>query len=436
MVRMSDTAYAVESFELLDDGEPEKQLTCEGWFHARVGVRGMQLAIPDQPLMIEDWRRPSPGLISMFGETGRNCRFKLQTRVAAAIEPKLPGTRLLVLLENNDGMTIDVSQSLKLAKVVAPQVFSEADQALVMRFEGLGDNCEFGLMQRQVGRERLSLLRYAGSRETHRLIEAVQQDFVGFGTAEDLWISTFHGEWIATSQRYGFNFHTGEHVDAMTEAQIREAESTKLTFMAGKLVEDLESCSKVFVRRVADDQPEAGMGELYDALRAKGPATLLWVVPATDAAPHGTVEHIRGRLFRGYHGAFAPYSTAIDYDSASWIALLRAAEAVIARHDPEGEALVATAAAAMPPELVAPGLVAPGLVAPGPAAPGSADALEPARANEAPPTETDTASWRVLTGATETLPGAPAPDVEPAPPPPDDGGFLGRLFGRKRQDGV
>ena len=337
MVRMSDTAYAVESFELLDDGTPEKQLTVEGWFHARVGVRGMQLAIPDKPLMIEEWRRPSPGLISMFGETGRNCRFKLQTRIDPAVEPKLPGTRLLVLLENNDGMTIDVSPQLKLAKVVAPLVFSEADQALVMRFEGLGDNCEFGLMQRQVGRERLSLLRYAGSRETWRLIEAVNQDFEGFGTAEDLWINTFHSEWIATSQRYGFNFHTGEHVDAMTEAQIREGESTKLTFMAQKLVEDMESCTKVFVRRVADDQPEAGMDELYDALRRKGPATLLWVVPATDERPHGTVEHVRARLFRGYHGQFAPYSTAIDYDSHSWIVLLRAAEAVIAGHGPAGE---------------------------------------------------------------------------------------------------
>lgn len=389
MVRMSDTAYAVEAFELLDDGEPEKQLTVEGWFHARVGVRGMQLAVPDKPLMIEEWRRPSPGLISMFGETGRNCRFKLQVRIDSESERKLDGTRLLVLLENNDGMTIDVSPQLRVLKSTVPLVFPEADQALVMRFEGLGDNCEFGLMQRQVGRERLSLLRYAGSRETWRLIEAVRQDFAGFGTPDDLWINTFHSEWIATSQLYGFNFHTGEHVDAMSEAQIRTAESTKLTFMAGKLVEDLESCSKVFVRRVADDQPEAGMAELYEALRQKGPATLLWVTPATAEKPHGTVEHVRARLFRGYHGHFAPYSSAIDYDPTSWIALLREAEAVIARHGPEGEALAAAA---------------------------------------------ETESWRVLTGATEA-PAGEAPPASEIAPPPDDGGFLGRLFGRKRQDG-
>ena len=405
MVRMSDTAYAVEAFELLDDGAPEKQLTVEGWFHARIGVRGMQLAIPDKPLMIADWQRPSPGLMAMFGETGRHCRFKLQIRIDAESERKLPGTRLLVLLENNDGMTIDISPQLTVSKVVAPLVFAEADQALVMRFEGLGDNCEFGLMQRQVGRERLSLLRYAGSRETWRLIEAVDADFEGFGTEEDLWINTFHSEWIATSQRYGFNFHTGAHVDAMTEEQIREAESTKLTFMAVKLVEDLESCSKVFVRRVADDHPEAGIDDLYEALRRKGPATLLWITPATDERPHGTVEHVRARLFRGWHGQFAPYSSAIDYDPNAWIVLLRAAEAVIARHGPEGEVVDAPL-----PEIA------------------------PVAAPEPRLTETPTDSWRVLTGTAETMPAAlpPASEIEP---PPDDGGFIGRLFGRKRQDG-
>ncbi len=373
----------------------------------------MQLAIPDKPLMIAEWRRPSPGLISMFGETGRNCRFKLQTRVEAALEPKLPGARLLVLLENNDGMTVDVSPALTHARVEAPLVFSEADQALVMRFEGLGDNCEFGLVQRRVGRERLSLLRYGGSRETWRLVDAVRNDFEGFGTHEDLLIDTFHSEWIATSRRYGINFHTGEHVDAMSETQIREAESTKLTFMAQMLVEDMETCSKVFVRRVAGEQPTAGMEELYDALREKGPATLLWVTPATDEKPHGTVEHVRERLFRGYHGHFAPYSSAIDYDPASWVVLLGQAEAVIAAQAPSGE-------------------LRPARAAPEAAVPDRADA--PVHVAEPAPSESDTESWRVLTGAepvSETVAPEPVSEIEDKA---DDGGFIGRLFGRKRQD--
>ncbi len=382
MVRMSDTAYAVESFHLLDDRQAEKNLTLAGWLHARVGVRGMQLAIPDKPVMITEFRQPSPGLISMFGESARNCRFSLELRIDAETERKLPGTRLLVLLENNDGMTIDISSLL-----VLERAFAEEDAALVMRFEGLGDNCEFGLMQRRVGRERLSLLRYGGSRETWRLVDAIRNDFEGFGTPEDLFINTFHDEWIATSIRYGFNFHTGEHVHVLTEEQIRAAESTKLTFMAQKLAEDIETGGKVFVRRVADDRPVEGMLDLYEALRAKGPATLLWVTPSDDEHPHGTVEHVTGRLFRGYHGHFAPYSSAIDYDPSSWIELLRRAEIVIAAHD-----------------------------------------TAPVEAGG------DVDSWRVLTGA-DPLPDGPVPaaasEIEV---PSDDGGFIGRLFGRKRQD--
>jgi hypothetical protein len=388
LIRMSDTAYAVESFHVLDDGQPEKHLTIAGWFHARVGVRGMQLAVPDRPIMIPDCHEPSPGLISMFGDTGRNCRFKLDMRIDAETASRLPAARLLILLENNDGMTVDISSQL-IVETLGPEMrFTPEDEALVMRFEGLGDNCEFGLMQRKVGRERLSLLRYGGSRETHRLVDAVRHDFEGFATPDDLHITTFHSEWIATSHRYGFNFHTGEHVDAMSEEQIRAAESTKLTFMAGKLVEDIESATKVFVRRVADDDPTAGMLDLYEALRAKGPATLLWVTPATDEKPHGTVEHVTGRLFHAFHGHFAPYSSAVDYAPAAWVALLRQAEAAIAAHD-------------------------------------------------APAEDPDAAggeSWRLLTGDAP-VPEGPAPEpVSEIPEPSDDGGFIGRLFGRKRQD--
>ena len=416
MVRMSDTAYAVESFELLDDGESRKQLTIEGWFHARVGVRGMQLAIPDQPLMIAEFRQPSHGLISMFGETGRDCRFRMQLRLDGDAEPKLPGTRLLVLLENNDGMTIDVSPSLRIVRREPPRVWDEADQALVMRFEGLGDNCEFGLMQREVGRERLSLLRYAGSRTTELLVDAIRTGLDGFGTPDDLAIDTFHGEWIATSRRYGFTFHTGQHQDAYTAEQIRDAESTKLTFMAGMLVEDMETCSKVFVRRRGDEWPTAGMAEVYDALRARGPATLLWVTPAEEGKPHGTVEHVRERLFRGYHERFAPYSSAIDYDSASWVVLLRQAEAVIAAHGADGARRDAA------PETQAP-TAEHEEAAPMPA--------EPVVIEEPPP---EYGSWRVLTADEPPPDAAPPPNASEIEPPPDDGGFIGRLFGRKRPE--
>lgn len=464
---MSDTAYAVESFVLQDDGAPQKQLRLEGWFHARVGVTGMQLAIPGQPLMIEEFRRASPGLIPMFGESGRNCRFFVQGRLEPAAEAKLSEARLLVLLANNDGMTIDVSRMLTLAVVPAAQGFGDEDRALLERFESLGDNCEFGLLQRRLGSERAGLLRHAEAPGVLRLADAIRRDFVDFGTPGDLWVNDFGGEWVATSKSTGFTFHTGVATHAMTPEQLQEAESTRLAFMARMLLEDLAAGDRIFVRRVGEGEPEAGLPDLLAAMREKGPARLLWVTGATEARPHGTVEARGDGLYRGYHGKLAPYASAPDFDIAAWLELLRAADAAMA--DPDAARAAAPAPAPEPepePEPAPEPAQDPGPPPPpervdvpvppadraseaAPPRPASLVPREPAymhvpeRSREAPaPTPAPmphpeipvTESWRMLTGE------APAPDPEQVPEPvseippdPDPPGLLSRLFGRKDQ---
>ncbi len=62
-------------------------------------------------------------------------------------------------------------------------------QDLMLRFAALGDNCEFGLVQRQAGAEPLGLLRFAGfhipaERRLGRLIEALDREFEGVGRPE------------------------------------------------------------------------------------------------------------------------------------------------------------------------------------------------------------------------------------------------------------
>ena len=201
-----------------------------------------------------------------------------------------------------------------------------------MRFESLGDNCEFGLMQRKVGRERLSLLRYGGARSTARLTDAIRAGLDGFGTEQDLDMYVLGTEWIALSLRYGFSFHTGRHVDALGAEQIRAAESRKLRFMADLLRDDLATGQKVFVRRVDEGDTTAGMLALARALRDRGPSVLLWVIRATDAKPHGTVEHVGRNLFLARHGELGQYGTATIFRDDLWVDLLRRAEATIASH--------------------------------------------------------------------------------------------------------
>lgn len=205
----------------------------------------------------------------------------------------------------------------------------DTDRDLVMRFESLGDNCEFGLMQRKVGRERLSLLRYGGARSTTRLTHAIRNDLAGFGTEQDLDMYVLGTEWIAVSLSTGFSFHTGRHVDGEPAERVRVAESTKLRFMADILREDLATGHKILVRRVDEGDTTAGMEGLAQALRARGPAILLWVVRASGATPHGMIEHVGRNLFLAHHGELGLYGSATIFRDDLWIDLLRRAEVVI-----------------------------------------------------------------------------------------------------------
>jgi len=203
---------------------------------------------------------------------------------------------------------------------------------LIMRFESLGDNCEFGLLQRQLGTERLGLFRYAGTARTHALIEGLRTRFQGFATPDDLKFHLLGGEWMAVSRQYGFEFHTHRYETSMTEDEVRATESVHLRFLVRLMLEDIEEGSKIFVRRNGrwgNSGPEDDMLSLYRALRDLGPSKLLWVTLADDAHPNGTVIRLEDGLFRGYIDILSDYADAYQFSPESWITLLSEAVRVI-----------------------------------------------------------------------------------------------------------
>ena len=389
LVRMCDTAYAVEAFHLVE--RPDARLIrLEGWFVSSASVQAMNLVIPGAPgrtVDVPELHRPSEGLVETYGERARNARFRLEYRLEGAIEG-LNEARLMVLLANADMNAIPVGPPILVREdaqglpgsepgsrlpMPAPPlpppvstlpepVFVERDRALAGQFESLGDNCEFGIVQRRVGVERIGLLRLGGARDTAVLIEAVRNGFEGFATEDDMDVSIFGSEWIVSSRRYHWTFHTGIGIDRMTAHDIARAQATTLAFMARKLLEDLETGTKIFLRRVDEGDVTAGMLELWEAIAGHGPGALLWVTAAPPGSIHGRVEHITGRLFRAYHAHLADYSAADQPDVDAWLELLRTAEAVITTfREPEPVAISGAeatpwwpAADQLPPEPKAP----------------------------------------------------------------------------------
>ena len=320
-----NTTHVIDIFALHHDDQPSPRLVCQGWVHASRPVARMSIDIGSRrSLPIETFRLPSPDVAAYAGADADAARFRLECR----FDPTgldLAASRLVVEFEGGHGIAVALAEHLAVHRE-RPRI----DRDLVMRFESLGDNCEFGLMQRAIGTERLGLLRYGGARNIERLVEAIDTGFDGFATSDDLELSPFGVEWVARSRRYGFTFHTRIFVDQKAEADARADEATKLSFMKEMLLEDLETGHKCFVRRCNEGDTEAGMWELHRAIRAKGPGRLLWVTPPPAGEAAGTVQKLADGLYRAFHASLAPYGHAGGFDEDLWLALLRKAETAMA----------------------------------------------------------------------------------------------------------
>jgi hypothetical protein len=332
-------SYTVEAFytEPSKTGEG-RNMVVGGWLHAISPTLSMEIQIPgsNKTWPVPDCFLESAGLIHYFGPLAANKRFHMTAYIGNA-KLAFAAATLRVVLTSGDRLIIPIGDLFN-APLQKPL---DEVSSLVMRFESLGDNCEFGLLQRQMGTERLGLFRYAGTPRAPALIEGLQNKFHGFATPDDLKFHLLGGEWMAVSRHYGFEFHTHRYQTSMTEDEVRAAESVHLRFLVRLLLEDIEDSPKIFVRRNGrwgNSAPEDGMYALYHALREIGPARLLWVTLADGGHPHGTVIRLEDGLFRGYIDTLSDYADAFRYSAASWITLLREAIRLIDGTSPVDQA--------------------------------------------------------------------------------------------------
>jgi hypothetical protein len=204
---------------------------------------------------------------------------------------------------------------------------------LMLGFESLGENCEFGLVQRACGVEPLGLLRFA-SAPLDKLLAALHARFDGLGQPNNLTVelSANGREYMVLDRAFGFYYHAwvlaGEKTPEEAGSEIVAREVRRLPFLARKLAEDLESAEKIFVyhgmRPLSADDARA----LLRAVRLYGLATLLLVELAHAGHAAGSVERAEDGLLRGYIDRFAPGEDAHDFSMDSWVTLCRAAAAL------------------------------------------------------------------------------------------------------------
>jgi hypothetical protein len=168
-------------------------------------------------------------------------------------------------------------------------------------------------------------LRFSGT-FLRDLLRGLEADFAGVGTPEALrpFLTSNQGrrEFMVVEENYGLQYHTFVYEDQATIEQVREQESRKLKFLRRKFLEDLQEGEKIFVcSRSNPPLSESEMLPLLFALRRHGPGTLLWVEPADEENPPGSVASVGPGLLRGFIDRFAPGENAHDLSLRVWLSV-------------------------------------------------------------------------------------------------------------------
>lgn len=208
-------------------------------------------------------------------------------------------------------------------------VGNDVIRTLLLHFESIGFDCEFGLVQRRYGAEPLSLLRF-NSVAPDNLLAALAERFNDMGdpTTTEL-VRAGNDEYYLRDRRWGLDMHTFIFVGQQPYDILYNKMCRRVAYLREKFLSDLKDARKILVY----SSPMLKLDQLrilHDRLKIFGPVKLLHVRPANlenaefaKAVP-GEVRRIADDLFVGFlsrHGLNEHGSWDIGFDE--WIAICR-----------------------------------------------------------------------------------------------------------------
>ncbi|UDF31492.1 UNVERIFIED_ORG: hypothetical protein LHK14_09250 [Roseateles sp. XES5] len=205
----------------------------------------------------------------------------------------------------------------------------EEARQLLIGFEGLGSDCEFGLAQRRFGAEPLSLLRF-NAVTFGGLMTGLAMRFEGMGLQENTEMITLaNGEYFVRDRRWGLGMHTFKFVGQIDGDLLFRKFCERVVFLRDKLLSDLGEGRKVFVF-FAPGLALSDVKMLHAALREVGPVKLLHVTTADAAlaqglaAEGGGIDVVAPDLYIGYLSRTGRTATgAWDIAFDDWLTVCR-----------------------------------------------------------------------------------------------------------------
>jgi hypothetical protein len=218
--------------------------------------------------------------------------------------------------------------ALKGVKLLAGGLRPPSDAAslpvdqLMLKFQSLGDNCQFGFVQRHFGAEPMGLLRFAG---IPNLTGAIEAGLEGLGTDGSIRYSLSNdNEYLIDETQYGIFYHTFRYADKVPAEQVIAENLVALQLLRRKFIQDMEHAETIWVRRCSYYHDISQIFSLHMAMRAYGPNKLLWVVPAGPDREAGDVEWLAPGLLRGYLARDASFDP-LEFNPVHWELMCRAA---------------------------------------------------------------------------------------------------------------
>jgi tetratricopeptide (TPR) repeat protein len=188
---------------------------------------------------------------------------------------------------------------------------------LISQFESLGDNCEFGLVQRHYGAEPLGLLRWTAITPI-KLSEGLEARFDGLWEPDNVVLSMMRGEYFLQDKKYGMHMHTFIRSD-VDQTKLHAQMLRRLKFLVGKLFDDIETAEKIFVYKMRDGIiSDEEINLLEKTISKFGAVKLLCVRLISTEKPNGLVERISDHLAIGYIDKLSPAASHGEIHFGSW----------------------------------------------------------------------------------------------------------------------
>jgi tetratricopeptide (TPR) repeat protein len=193
---------------------------------------------------------------------------------------------------------------------------------LLMQFESLGYNCEFGILQRRFGAEPLSLLRWTAT-GPDLLVDALNNQLDGVGLPENTRLYV-DGDYRTRDTRYFMLMHTFILPTQTTPEELLPKICKRLQYLRGKLLDDLRAAEKIFIYKAVEPLTDAQIMPLWRAVSAYGPNTLVVARIADAAHAPGTVRVVEPGLIVGYFDRTSTTDPSVDI----WLSICRRAHAL------------------------------------------------------------------------------------------------------------